>query len=134
MLRDDGHGGGRRRPSRNVFGEPLEVCSVRPTTGFYRDGCCNTGPEDFGSHTVCAVMTAEFLDFSKSRGNDLSTPMPEFGFPGLQPGDRWCLCASRWQEAFVANQAPLVALRATHEVALDCCSLDDLKRFAVDLA
>jgi len=117
-----------------VFGEPLEVCSVRPTTGFYRDGCCNTGPEDFGSHTVCAVMTAEFLDFSKSRGNDLSTPMPEFGFPGLQPGDRWCLCASRWQEAFVANQAPLVALRATHEVALDCCSLDDLKRFAVDLA
>ena len=134
MLRDDGHGGGRRRPSRNVFGEPLEVCSVRPTTGFYRDGCCNTGPEDFGSHTVCAVMTAEFLDFSKSRGNDLSTPMPEFGFPGLQPGDRWCLCASRWQEAFVANQAPLVALRATHEVALDYCSLDDLKRFAVDLA
>ena len=134
MLRDDGHGGGRRHPPRNVFGEPLEVCSVKPTTGFYRDGCCNTGPEDFGSHTVCAVMTAEFLDFSKSRGNDLSTPMPEFGFPGLQPGDRWCLCASRWQEALDANQAPRVALRATHEVALDHCSLEDLKRFAVDLA
>jgi uncharacterized protein len=116
-----------------VFGEPLEVCSVKPTTGFYRDGCCNTGPEDFGSHTVCAVMTAEFLDFSKSRGNDLSTPMPEFGFPGLQPGDRWCLCASRWQEALDANRAPRVALRATHEVALDHCSLEDLKRFAVDL-
>ena len=134
MLRDDGHGGGRRRPSRNVFGEPLEVCSMRPTTGFYRDGCCNTGAEDFGCHTVCAVMTAAFLDFSKSRGNDLSTPMPEFGFPGLKPGDRWCLCASRWQEAFAANQAPRVALRATHEVALTYCSLDDLKRFAVDLA
>ena len=114
--------------------EPLEVCSVSPTTGFYRDGCCNTGSEDVGSHTVCAVMTAEFLDFSKSRGNDLSTPMPEFGFPGLQPGDRWCLCASRWQEAFEANRAPRVALRATHEVALSYCSLDDLKRFAVDLA
>jgi uncharacterized protein len=134
MLRDDsGHGGGRRRAPRNVFGEPLEVCSLSPTTGFYRDGCCNTGAEDVGSHTVCAVMTAAFLEFSKSRGNDLSTPMPEFGFPGLQPGDRWCLCASRWQEALDANQAPPVALRATHEIALAYCSLDDLKRFAVDL-
>jgi uncharacterized protein len=134
MLRDDsGHGGGGRRGPRNVFGEPLEVCSLSPTTGFYRDGCCNTGPEDFGSHTVCAVMTPAFLEFSKSRGNDLSTPMPEYGFPGLQPGDRWCLCASRWQEALDADQAPFVALRATHEIALAYCSLDDLKRFAVDL-
>jgi len=87
-------------------------------TGFYRDGCCNTGREDIGSHTVCTVMTSEFLDFSKARGNDLSTPLPDFGFPGLKPGDRWCLCAPRWQEAFEANQAPRVALRATHEGAL----------------
>jgi uncharacterized protein len=128
--------GGRpgRRPSRNVLGGPMAICSTRPLTGFFRNGCCETGPEDIGSHTVCAVMTAAFLEFSKSRGNDLSTPRPEFGFPGLQPGDRWCLCASRWQEAFDANQAPLVALRATHEVALAHCSLADLKRFAVDLS
>jgi uncharacterized protein len=95
---------------------------------------CNTGQEDVGSHTVCAVMTAEFLDFSRSRGNDLSTPLPEVDFPGLKPGDRWCLCASRWQEAFEAKHAPRVVLRATHESALAYCSLPDLKRFAVDLA
>jgi len=117
-----------------VLGEPLEICSIKPMTGFYRDGCCNTGPEDFGSHTVCAVMTAEFLEFSKSHGNDLSTPLPEFGFPGLKPGDRWCLCAPRWQEALEAKQAPRVVLRATHEGALSHFSLADLKRFAVDLA
>ena len=94
MLRDDrDNGGGRRRASRNVFSDPLEACSISPMTGFYRDGCCNTGQEDVGSHTVCAVMTSAFLDFSKSSGNDLSTPVPEFGFPGLKPGDRWCLCA-----------------------------------------
>jgi uncharacterized protein len=99
MLRDDGsNGGGRRRSSRNVLGEPLDICSVKPMAGFYRDGCCNTGREDVGSHTVCAVMTSAFLEFSKSRGNDLSTPVPAFGFPGLNPGDRWCLCAPRWQE------------------------------------
>jgi hypothetical protein len=103
-------------------------------TGFYRDGYCNTGREDVGSHTVCAVMTSPFLESSKSHGNDLSTPVPELGFPGLKPGDRWCLCAPRWQEAFEANQAPRVALRATHEGALDYCSLVDLKRLAVDLA
>ena len=93
MLRDDrAEGGGRRRViARNVLGEPLEICSMSPMTGFYRDGCCNTGREDIGSHTVCVIMTAGFLDFSKSRGNDLSTPMPKFGFPGLKPGDRWCL-------------------------------------------
>jgi len=117
-----------------VLGEPLEICSLKPTTGFYRDGCCNTGSEDFGSHTVCVVLTSAFLEFSKSRGNDLSTPMPEFGFPGLKPGDRWCLCASRWQEAFEAKKAPRVVLRSTHEAALANCSLADLKHFAIDLA
>ena len=135
MLRDDGNCGGPRRVSgRNVLGEPLEICSFKPMTGFYRDGCCNTGREDTGSHTVCVIMTSTFLDFSKSRGNDLSTPVPEFGFPGLKPGDRWCLCAPRWQEALEAGQAPRVVLRATHEGALDYCALADLKRFAVDLA
>ena len=97
MLRDDrDNRGGRRLPPRNVFGEPLETCSSKPMSGFMRDGCCNTGQEDIGSHTVCTAMTSEFLDFSKSHGNDLSTPVPEFGFPGLKPGDRWCLCAPRW--------------------------------------
>jgi uncharacterized protein len=135
MLRDDSTDPGRRRAAaRNVFEEPLDMCSIQPTTGFYRDGCCNTGQEDIGSHTVCAVMTSAFLDFSKSRGNDLSTPMPELGFPGLKPGDRWCLCAPRWQEAFEAGQAPRVVLRATHEGALTHCSLAALKRFAVDLS
>jgi uncharacterized protein len=135
VLRDERGDGGRRPvPARNVLGEPLEICSFKPMTGFYRDGCCNTGREDVGSHTVCAVMTAEFLAFSKSRGNDLSSPVPEFGFPGLKPGDRWCLCAPRWQEALEANKAPRVVLRATHEGALTNCKLADLKRLAVDLA
>jgi uncharacterized protein len=135
MLRDD-RAGGRRRPvpARNVLGEALEICSIKPMTGFYRDGCCNTGAEDVGSHTVCAVMTADFLEFSKSHGNDLSTPMPELGFPGLKPGDRWCLCAPRWQEALEANRAPRAVLRATHEGALTYCALADLKRLAVDLS
>ncbi len=135
MRRDvTGNGGGGRSTARNVLGERLEICSTKPMTGFFRDGCCNTGREDVGSHTVCVVMTADFLAFSKSSGNDLSTPRPEFGFGGLKPGDRWCLCAPRWQEAFEAGQAPRVALRATHEGALEHCSLADLKRFAVDLA
>lgn len=135
MLRDDRSSGeGPGRAARNVLGEALEICSIKPMTGFYRDGCCNTGREDIGSHTVCVVMTAAFLEFSKSRGNDLSTPLPEFGFPGLKPGDRWCLCAARWQEALDANQAPRVVLRATHDSALVHCSLGDLKRFALDLA
>ena len=135
MLRDErGNTGGRGDIARNVLGEALDICAITPMTGFYRDGCCNTGREDVGSHTVCAVMTAEFLEFSKSRGNDLSTPVPEFGFPGLKPGDRWCLCAPRWQEALEAGQAPRVVLRATHEAALAHCSLADLKRSAVDLA
>lgn len=123
-----------RRPSRNVFGEPLLACSASPMTGFFRNGCCDTGPGDVGSHTVCAVMTREFLEFSRQKGNDLSSPIPEFGFPGLKPGDRWCLCAPRWKEAFDAQQAPRVVLRATHEGALEYCSLTELKKLAVDLA
>ena len=119
--------------SINVLGEPLEDCGTDPVTGFFRDGCCNTGPEDFGSHTVCAVVTDEFLAFSRSRGNDLSTPRPEFGFPGLRPGDGWCLCAARWREALEAGCAPRVRLNATHRAALDICDLADLKRHSVDL-
>jgi uncharacterized protein len=135
MLRDDsGNGGGRPSSPRNVLGDRLDVCATEPQTGFFRDGCCNTSPEDVGSHTVCAVMTAAFLEFSQSRGNDLSTPMPQFGFPGLRPGDRWCLCAPRWREALEAGYPPRVVLRATHERALEHCSLADLKRFALDLA
>jgi len=121
-------------PQLNVFGEPIESCSLDPVTGFYRDGCCNTGPADAGSHTVCAVMTAEFLSFTAAMGNDLSTPMPQFGFPGLEPGDRWCLCAPRWQQAFEADAAPLVALRATQQGALDHCAMEDLKKHAIDLS
>ena len=125
--------GGRRKPQRNVLGGELALCGGDPVTGFFRDGCCNTSPEDVGSHTVCAVMTAEFLAFSKARGNDLSTPMPEFEFPGLKPGDRWCLCAPRWQEAFLAGQAPRVVLAATQEGALEYAELADLKRYAIDI-
>ncbi len=119
---------------RNVFGEPLIPCSLSPTTGFYRTGCCETGEEDLGLHVVCAEMTAEFLEFSKARGNDLSTPRPEFGFPGLEPGDRWCLCAARWKEAYDAGAAPRVVLMATHEAVLQLVSLEDLKPYALDLA
>jgi uncharacterized protein (DUF2237 family) len=131
MPRDGDRGG--RQPARNVLGGVLEPCSTDPMTGFFRDGCCNTSPQDVGSHTVCVVMTAEFLAFSKSCGNDLSTPAPHFGFPGLKPEDRWCLCAPRWREALQAGKAPFVVLRATHEGALGYCRLADLKRFAVDL-
>ena len=133
MPRGDGDGG-RGRPSRNVLGGPLETCSTKPMTGFFRNGCCDTSPEDVGSHTVCVVMNTEFLAFSKAHGNDLSTPVPQWGFAGLKAGDRWCLCAPRWQEAFAAGQAPRVVLRATHEGALSFCSLADLKRLAVDLS
>ena len=118
---------------RNVFGEPIETCSIRPMTGFYRSGCCETGPEDVGVHTVCVEVTEEFLFYSRSRGNDLSTPLPEFGFPGLEPGDRWCLCAARWQEALEAGMAPRVILVATHEATLDVVAFEDLKRYALDL-
>jgi uncharacterized protein len=126
-LDDTGH----QRRARNVLGGVLELCSLAPRTGFTRNGCCETGPDDFGSHTVCAEVTAEFLEFSQSRGNDLSTPRPEWGFPGLRPGDRWCLCAPRWQEALEAGMAPLVVLRATHALALRYCALEDLQRYAV---
>src|ERR1700746_1424542 len=134
MPRGDNRGGGGPRPSRNVLGGPLEACSMQPMTGFFRNGCCDTSREDVGSHTVCAVMTAAFLEYSKSCGNDLSAPMPEFGFPGLRPGDRWCLCAPRCREAMEAGQAPRGVIRATHEAALRHCSLADLKSLAVDLA
>ena len=119
--------------ARNVLGGPLTECSNRPVTGFYRDGCCNTGDDDYGAHTVCVLLTREFLEFSRSRGNDLSTPMPDYGFPGLNPGDRWCLCAARWQEALMADAAPKVVLTATHERTLDYVTLDDLKKYAADL-
>lgn len=137
MFRDEatrGSGGGGGGGARNVLGEPLEPCSTAPMTGFFRDGCCNTAAEDRGSHTVCALVTEEFLQFSRSRGNDLSTPMPGFGFPGLKPGDRWCLCAPRWQEAFAAGHAPRVFLKSTHEGALVHCALADLKSLAADLS
>ena len=117
----------------NVLGEPLLPCSEKPLTGFFRDGCCNTSPEDFGLHVVCVRVTSEFLDFSSARGNDLSTPHPEFGFPGLKPGDQWCLCAARWQEALQAGAAPKVILQSTHAAALRVVKLADLKRFALDL-
>jgi uncharacterized protein (DUF2237 family) len=119
---------------RNVFGDPVATCSLAPRTGFFRDGCCNTGPEDIGLHTVCVEVTAEFLAFSRARGNDLSSPRPELGFPGLRPGDRWCLCAARWQEALEAGAAPRVVLAATHEATLEIVTLADLKRHALDLA
>ncbi len=122
------------RSQHNVFGEPVEICSIDPMTGFYRSGCCHTGPEDMGSHTVCCQVTTEFLAFSKSCGNDLSTPRPEFGFVGLEPGDRWCLCAARWQEAFEAGAAPRVVLTATNEAALEIVKLEDLKPYAIDLS
>jgi uncharacterized protein (DUF2237 family) len=117
--------------AKNVLGGKLQACSTEPLTGFFRDGCCNTSPEDVGSHSVCCQVTEEFLAFSQAVGNDLSTPMPHYGFPGLRPGDRWCLCAPRWQEALQAGQAPQVVLEATHERALDYISLEDLKAHAV---
>jgi len=117
----------------NVLGEPLISCSENPMTGFYRDGCCNTEASDVGSHTVCVRVTAEFLKFSRAAGNDLSTPRSEFGFPGLRPGDQWCLCAARWQEALQAGVAPRVVLQATHAASLRILKLADLKRHAVDL-
>ncbi len=119
---------------KNVFGGKLETCSSSPMTGFYRDGCCRTGPEDLGLHAICAEVTEEFLQFSKARGNDLSTPNPEYDFPGLKPGDRWCLCALRWKEALDAGVAPPVILAATHALALEVVSLEDLKKHAIDLA
>lgn len=119
--------------AKNVLGEPLEPCSMDPVTGFFRDGCCNTGSLDVGRHVVCIRANAKFLEFSQARGNDLVTPRPEIGFPGLKPGDRWCLCAARWKDALEAGLAPPVVLAATHEAALQIVSLADLKRHALDL-
>lgn len=127
---------GRREdiePQLNVFGEPLLPCSTRPATGFYRDGCCHTGPEDVGRHVVCVEVTREFLEFSRARGNDLSTPVKAYGFPGLNPGDRWCLCGMRWKEALDAGKAPRVVLAATHRAMLDIVEIATLKAYAVDV-
>ena len=118
--------------AKNVLGSDLAVCSTEPMTGFYRDGCCNTGGQDVGLHVVCAEMTADFLKFSRARGNDLSTPMPMYEFPGLKPGDRWCLCAARWKEAYDAGMAPKVHLEATHISTLEFASLEELQEFATD--
>lgn len=118
---------------RNVLGGELENCGTDPVTGFYRDGCCNTGPEDLGNHTVCAVVTHEFLAHQKQVGNDLSTPRPEYGFLGLSPGDRWCVCAARWQQAYDDGSAAPVVLAATHTRALEVVSIDALQQYAVDV-
>jgi len=118
--------------AKNVLGEKLQPCCTSPMTGFLRNGMCDTGPEDFGVHVVCAEVTEEFLTYTKSMGNDLSTPVPMYDFPGLKPGDKWCLCASRWKEAMDDGVAPKVVLSATHETALEYVSLDELKQHAVD--
>ena len=131
-FRGDSSGGGGL-PQKNVLGGALALCSDNPVTGFFRTGCCHSGPQDVGVHTVCAVMTDGFLAFSKTCGNDLSTPRPEFGFPGLKAGDRWCLCAARWREAFDAGKAPKVILAATHERTLVIAPLEALKKHAADL-
>lgn len=119
---------------QSVLDEPLASCSENPITGFTRSGCCETGPGDVGSHTVCVEVTAEFLAFSRSRGNDLATPVPQFQFPGLNPGDRWCLCASRWKEAFDAGVAPPVVMRSTHKRALEIIEFGELTANALDLS
>ena len=117
----------------NIFNEPLEACSFDPVTGFFRSGCCETSELDKGSHTVCAIMTEEFLQFSKSKGNDLSTPVPAFDFPGLNSGDRWCLCAARWLEAYEAGSAPSIIARATHRRALEIIPMEAMKEFSLDI-
>jgi uncharacterized protein (DUF2237 family) len=117
--------------AKNVLGDPLVVCGCDPMTGYYRDGSCNTGEGDFGSHTVCAIVDEDFLNFTKAQGNDLSTPAPQFGFPGLKAGDHWCLCARRWKEAFEAGKAPRVKLESTHQKALDVIELETLKSHSV---
>lgn len=122
-----------RDESLNVLGEPLAACGERPMTGFFRDGHCNTCAQDLGSHTVCVEATREFLEFSRFRGNDLSTPVPEHGFPGLKPGDRWCLCAARWLEAHEHGRAPKVFLTRTHRRALEIVPFELLRQYALDI-
>lgn len=121
-----------QKKAKNVLGTEIEVCSMDPVTGFYRDGCCNTGGSDMGLHTVCIEATAEFLAFSKARGNDLSTPHPQYEFPGLKPGDRWCLCVERWKEALEAGMAPRVKLESCHISTLEFVDLEDLQHYAVE--
>jgi uncharacterized protein (DUF2237 family) len=128
----NGNGNGHRPKPKNVLGGELESCCTDPMTGFYRDGYCRTGADDTGRHTVCIKATDEFLAYSKAAGNDLSTPMPQYAFPGLQEGDKWCLCMLRWREALEAGMAPQVYLAATHEAALTVVSLEDLKAHAAD--
>ncbi len=118
---------------KNVLGTELQTCSLSPKTGFFRDGCCNTGPEDLGLHTVCAVVNDEFLEYSRQQGNDLITPIKAFGFPGLKAGDRWCLCANRWKEAQLAGVAPQVDLQATHMKTLEIIDLDTLLGYATEI-
>jgi len=118
---------------KNVFGDDLKECSVKPLTGYFRDGCCNTNSSDLGLHVVCVEVTKQFLEYSKSSGNDLSTPNPDVGSPGLKPGDRWCLCADRWKEALDAGATPPVILSATNEKVLEIIELEDLKRYAIDV-
>ncbi len=122
-----------RAKDLNVLGDPLVPCSLEPRTGFYRDGCCSTGSDDLGRHVVCAEMTRDFLELSRELGNDLVTPRPEFGFPGLRPGDRWCVCVERWKEALSVDLAPPVILQATHRAALLHVSLEELQRHAIDV-
>ncbi|PSB20185.1 DUF2237 domain-containing protein [Phormidesmis priestleyi ULC007] len=119
--------------AKNVLGKTLETCSTSPMTGFFRDGCCETGAQDVGTHVVCAQVTEAFLAYTKSEGNDLSTPMPMFEFPGLKPGDRWCLCVSRWKEALDSGVAPPIVLSATHEAALNVVALEVLQEHAINL-
>lgn len=128
----DGSGGGGGFSQLNVLGGPLATCSLQPLTGWFRSGCCETTADDLGSHTVCAQVTEAFLEFSRARGNDLITPAPAYGFPGLRPGDRWCLCVTRWKEALAAGVAPPVVLAATHRAALAVVTLDELRAHAVD--
>lgn len=118
------------KSAKNVFGQPLKECNKNPLTGFYRDGCCHTGPQDSGRHLVCAIMTDEFLDFSMEMGNPLKTPMPQYNFPGLSAGDKWCLCALRWKEAYDAGVAPMIDLEATNEKVLDFVTMDQLLEYA----
>jgi uncharacterized protein (DUF2237 family) len=118
--------------AKNVLGKPLQPCSFNPMTGWYRNGSCDTGPGDFGVHCVCVQVTDDFLEFSSRAGNDLSTPIPEYDFPGLKEGDRWCLCAARWKEAYDAGKAPAVVLEATHISTLEFASLEELREHAVD--
>ena len=118
----------------NIFDEQLEECSCDPLTGFFRSGCCETSEQDLGSHTVCALMTQEFLEFSFKKGNDLISAVPQFDFPGLKPGDKWCLCANRWLEAYEAKSAPLILAKATHKIALEIISMEQIKEYAIDIS